>query len=145
MCFQTPPQDETISVQTYTNSFEVTIVKICYGPIRFTLTSTMRPVIHQWTNDRYVTFVVIDYHTLKLVFRFLATGHTHQHCLFEVSKETPYSIPIPESEWGRRNRKRSELVLDWRPPPHEVYEALTTGVLGRSIDRYVNFSYFNAF
>ena len=131
MCLQTPPQDETIFVQTYTNAFGVTTVKICYGPIRFTLTSTTRPVIHQWTNDRYVTFVMIDYPTLKLVFRFLEPSLTHQHCPFEFSKETPYSIPIPESEWGRRNRERSELVLDWRPPPHEVYEALATGVLGR--------------
>ena len=128
MCFQTPPQDETISVQTYTNAFGVTTVKICYGPIRFTLTSTERPVIHQWTNDKDRTFVTIDYHRFKLVFHFLGTDHTHQHCLFEVSI---YQIPIPESEWGRRNRKRSELVLDWRPPPHEVYEALATGVFVR--------------
>ena len=131
MCLQTPPQDETISVQTYTNVFGVTTVKICYGPIRFTLTSTTRPVIHQWTNDRDGTCVMINYHRIKLVFCFLATSHTHQHCPFEVSKVTPYSIPIPESEWGRRNRKRSELVLDWRPPPHKVYEALTTGGLDR--------------
>ena len=135
MCFQTPPQDETIFVQTYTNAYGMTTVKICYGLIRFTLTSTTRPVIHQWTNDKDGTFVMIDYHRFKLVFHFLVTSHTHQHCLFEVSKETPYSIPIPESEWGRRNRKRSELVLDWRPPPHEVYEALTTGVLGCVLER----------
>ena len=131
MCFQTPPQDETIFVQTYTNVFGVTTVKIRYGSIRFTLTSTTRPVIHQWTNDRDGTFVMINYHRLKLVFCFPATSQTHQHCPFEVSKVTPYSIPIPESEWGRRNRKRSELVLDWRPPPHEVYEALATGVFVR--------------
>ena len=131
MCLQTPSEDETVSVQTYTNTFGVTTVKISYGPIRFTLTSTMRPVIHQWTNDEDETTVMIHYQQvrLKLALSCLATSHTHHQCPLLVSKETPCSIPIPESEWGRRNRKRSELVLDWRPPPREVYGALLSGAL----------------
>ena len=129
MCLQTPSEDETISVQTYTNTFGVTTVKISYGPIRFTLTSTTRPVIHQWTNDEDKTTVMIHYQQmrLKLVLSCLATNHTHHQCPLLVSKHTPYSIPIPESEWGRRNR--SELVLDWQPPPYEVYGALLSGAL----------------
>ena len=131
MCFQTPPEDDTLSVEIYTNTFGVTTVKISYGPIRFTLTSRTRPVIHQWTNDEDETTVMIHYRQmrLKLVLSFLATSHTHQQCPLLVSKETPCSIPIPESEWGRCNRKRSELVLDWRPPPYEVYGTLLSGVL----------------
>ena len=131
MCLQTPSEDETVSVETYTNTFGVTTVKISYGPIRFTLTSTMRPVIHQWTNDEDETTVMIHYQQmrLKLALSCLATSHTHHQCPLLVSKETSCSIPIPESEWGRRNRKRSELVLDWRPPPREVYGALLSGAL----------------
>ena len=131
MCLQTPSEDETVSVETYTNTFGVTTVKISYGPIRFTLTSTTRPVIHQWTNDEDETTVMIHYQQvrLKLALSCLATSHTHHQCPLLVSKETPCSIPIPESEWGRRNRKRSELVLDWRPPPREVYGALLSGAL----------------
>ena len=131
MCLQTPSEDETVSVETYTNTFGVTTVKISYGPIRFTLTSTMRPVIHQWTNDEDETTVMIHYQQvrLKLALSCLATSHTYHQCPLLVSKETPCSIPIPESEWGRRNRKRSELVLDWRPPPREVYGALLSGAL----------------
>ena len=160
----TQSQDEKISIHTYTNEFGVTTVRIHYGPIRFIITSTLQPVVHQRMNDdnKSITVTLYFQQTLtKLYFRFqatehrwtnisgtitvmidywqtgmhwwvyfssLATSHTHQQCPLLVSKEAPCSIPVPESEWGRRNRKRSELVLDWRPPPYEVYGALLSGV-----------------
>ena len=169
MCLHTQSQ---VSIHTYTNEFGMKTVRIDYGPIRFIITSPLRPVLHHWMSNDNETITIMLYFELtqtKLYFGFLATehrrtnnngeritimidyqltgmrwcvyfsslatSHTHQHCLFEPSKGTPYSIPVPESEWGRRNRERSELVLDWQPPPHEVYKALTTGVLGCVLER----------
>ena len=109
--------NESITVTLY---FQQTRTKLYF---RFQATE------HRWTNSGTTT-VMIDYRQTGMhwcvYFSSLETSHTHQQCPLLVSKETPYSSPILESEWGRRNR--SELVLDWRPPPYEVYGALLSGV-----------------
>jgi len=122
-----------MSIHTYTNAFGVTTVHIDYGPIRFSFTSRTRPIIHQWKKNNGKITVVLDYqHTgTKLLLRFLETVHTHrkyQHRDKLINREI-FSIPIPESEWGRSNWHRSELVLDWIPLPDEVHNSLISGLL----------------
>ena len=132
MCFLVISEEERMSIHMYTNQFGVTTVYIDYGPIRFSFTSRTRPIIHQWKKNNGKITVVLDYQYTgtKLLLRFLETVHTHrkyQHRDKLVNREI-FSIPIPESEWGRSNWHKAELVQDWRPLPDEVYNSLISGL-----------------